>query len=217
MTSVSCYAHLEALAERGERPVKLVDVRAVVEVEQAAHGILLQAEAAGELGPGDALARASPRRARAWPTTRGGRMATGRPRAGLGRGICAAELDVAAERRDQAVQRVVAGGVRLGRSEGVRLGHVDELDQHAARVRARTDRERHVSSRASRQIASGQAEIASLLGISRQHLYDILRERKPVSPNVAVRLGKLFGDGAEVWVRMQAAYDTWHAAREVDV
>ena len=62
-----------------------------------------------------------------------------------------------------------------------------------------------------------KAEIASLLGISRQHLYDILRERKPVSPNVAVRLGKLFGDGAEVWVRMQAAYDTWHAAREVDV
>jgi antitoxin HigA-1 len=56
-----------------------------------------------------------------------------------------------------------------------------------------------------------KAEIAQLLGISRQHLYDILRERKPVSPAVAVRLGKLFGDGAGVWVRMQAAYDTWHA------
>ena len=41
-----------------------------------------------------------------------------------------------------------------------------------------------------------KSEIASLLGISRQHLYDILRERKPVSPSVAVRLGKLFGDGA---------------------
>jgi addiction module HigA family antidote len=62
-----------------------------------------------------------------------------------------------------------------------------------------------------------KAEIAQLLGISRQHLYDILRERKPVSPAVAVRLGKLFGDGAGVWVRMQAAYDTWHAEREGDV
>ena len=41
-----------------------------------------------------------------------------------------------------------------------------------------------------------KAEIAQLLGISRQHLYDILRERKPVSPAVAVRLGKLFDDGA---------------------
>ena len=62
-----------------------------------------------------------------------------------------------------------------------------------------------------------KTEIAGLLGISRQHLYDILDERKPVSPTVAVRLGKLFGDGAGVWIRMQAAYDTWHAEREVDV
>ena len=52
-----------------------------------------------------------------------------------------------------------------------------------------------------------KAEIAALLGISRQHLYDILKERKPVSPAVAVRLGKLFGDGAGVWVRMQGAHD----------
>ena len=63
----------------------------------------------------------------------------------------------------------------------------------------------------------GKAKIASLIRISRQHLYDILNGRKPVSPAVAVRLGKLFGDGAGVWTRMQAAYDTWHAEREEDV
>jgi addiction module HigA family antidote len=62
-----------------------------------------------------------------------------------------------------------------------------------------------------------KTEIADLLGISRQHLHDILRERKPVSPAMAVRLGKLFGDGAGVWTRMQAAYDTWHAERDEDV
>jgi antitoxin HigA-1 len=56
-------------------------------------------------------------------------------------------------------------------------------------------------------------EIAALLGISRQHLHDILQERKPVFPAVAVRLGKLFGDGAGVWGRMQCAYDTWRAER----
>jgi antitoxin HigA-1 len=62
-----------------------------------------------------------------------------------------------------------------------------------------------------------RTEIADLLGISRQHLYDILGERKPVSPAIAVRLGKLFGDGAGIWSRMQGAYDTWHAERTEDV
>jgi antitoxin HigA-1 len=62
-----------------------------------------------------------------------------------------------------------------------------------------------------------KVEIASLLGISRQHLYDLLREAKPISPSVAVRLGKLFGDGAAPWLRMQAAHDTWHAERAIDV
>ncbi len=60
-------------------------------------------------------------------------------------------------------------------------------------------------------------EIAELLGISRQQLYDIIRERKPVSPAVAARLGKMFGDGAAVWLRTQSAYDAWHVEREVDV
>jgi addiction module HigA family antidote len=62
-----------------------------------------------------------------------------------------------------------------------------------------------------------KVEIAKMLGISRQHLYDILHEKKPVSPAIAVRLGKLFGDGAAAWSRMQTAYDVWHAEREEDV
>ena len=62
-----------------------------------------------------------------------------------------------------------------------------------------------------------KVEIAQLLGISRQHIYDILRERKPVSPAIAARMGKLFGDGAGIWVRMQAAYDTWHAEHSQNV
>ena len=61
------------------------------------------------------------------------------------------------------------------------------------------------------------AEIARLVGVWRQYLYEILEEKKPVSPAVSARLGKLFGDGAGVWVRMQGAYDAWHAERNVDV
>lgn len=62
-----------------------------------------------------------------------------------------------------------------------------------------------------------KAEIARQLGLSRQHFCDILSERKPVSPAVAVRPGKLFGNGAGLWVRMQAAYDIWQAEQATDV
>ena len=62
-----------------------------------------------------------------------------------------------------------------------------------------------------------KAEIARLLGISRQHLHDILAERKPVSPDVAVRLAAMFGGEPIAWVRMQGAYDAWHAERRVVV
>jgi antitoxin HigA-1 len=62
-----------------------------------------------------------------------------------------------------------------------------------------------------------KAEIARMLGISRQHLHDIMAERKPVSAEVAVRLGKLFGNAPLFWIRMQGDYDAWHASRAVDV
>ena len=67
-----------------------------------------------------------------------------------------------------------------------------------------------------RPVKRPKTEISALLGISRQHLNDILREKKPISPSVAVRVGKLFGTGPGLWLRMQAAHDAWHAEREVD-
>ena len=60
-----------------------------------------------------------------------------------------------------------------------------------------------------------KTEIAALLGISRQHLYDILEERKPVSPAVAVRLVLLFGGRSRGLVSTRSAYDTWRAEREL--
>jgi antitoxin HigA-1 len=62
-----------------------------------------------------------------------------------------------------------------------------------------------------------KTEIARLLGISRQTLYDIFSRKQGVTPAIAVRLGKLFGDGAEIWLRMQTEHDLWRARREVDV
>ena len=62
-----------------------------------------------------------------------------------------------------------------------------------------------------------KTEIARLLGISRQSLYDILSGKHPVTPETAVRLGKLCGNGAALWINMQAAHDLWRAEHAVDV
>lgn len=62
-----------------------------------------------------------------------------------------------------------------------------------------------------------KVEISRRLGISRQHLYDILGEKKPVSAEIAVRIGKFLGNDPILWVRMQGAFDTWMAAENVDV
>ena len=59
--------------------------------------------------------------------------------------------------------------------------------------------------------------LARSLGISRQTLYDILNERQPVTAEMAVRFGKLFGNGARFWANMQRAFDLAIAERNVDV
>lgn len=60
-----------------------------------------------------------------------------------------------------------------------------------------------------------KTEIARLLGISRQTLYDILNERQPVTAQMALRLGKMFGGSAESWLNMQRHYDMKIAEAEI--
>ena len=62
-----------------------------------------------------------------------------------------------------------------------------------------------------------KTELARSLGISRQTLYDILNERQPVTAEMAIRFGKLFGNGARFWVNMQRAFDLAIAEQNVDV
>lgn len=61
-----------------------------------------------------------------------------------------------------------------------------------------------------------KAEIAGALGVSRQALYDILDERQPVSAEMAVRFGKLFGNGARFWIDLQRSYDLALAEQAID-
>ncbi len=62
-----------------------------------------------------------------------------------------------------------------------------------------------------------KSEIAKLLGISRQTLYDILDERQPVTAAMAIRIGKLCGNGPMVWLNLQRIHDLEQAEKEVDV
>lgn len=64
-------------------------------------------------------------------------------------------------------------------------------------------------------LARPKTEIARLLGISRQTLYDILNEKQPVTAQMALRLGKLCGDGPDIWLALQTRYDLRMAEREL--
>jgi addiction module HigA family antidote len=55
------------------------------------------------------------------------------------------------------------------------------------------------------------SEAARQLRVTRQTLHRILAETSDVSPEMAVRLGKLCGNGPGLWLRMQQALDLWHA------
>ena len=54
------------------------------------------------------------------------------------------------------------------------------------------------------------------LGVSRKQLSDVLNGHAGISPEMAIRLDKAFGGGAEAWYRLQAAYDLAQAMERAD-
>ena len=57
--------------------------------------------------------------------------------------------------------------------------------------------------------------LAEALGVSRQSVNELLRERRAVSPEMALRLAKLFGNSPEFWLNSQRAVDLWDAAQAI--
>ena len=55
--------------------------------------------------------------------------------------------------------------------------------------------------------------LADAAGVSRQSMNELLRERRAVSPEMALRLGRLFGTSPEYWLNLQRNVDLWDAAR----
>jgi addiction module HigA family antidote len=57
--------------------------------------------------------------------------------------------------------------------------------------------------------------LAEALGVSRQTINELLRGRRAVSPEMALRLSRLFGNSAEFWLNAQRAVDLWDAAQAI--
>jgi antitoxin HigA-1 len=57
--------------------------------------------------------------------------------------------------------------------------------------------------------------LAESIGVSRQSVNEILRERRAISPEMALRLSKLFGNSPEFWMNAQRAVDLWDASQTI--
>ncbi len=55
------------------------------------------------------------------------------------------------------------------------------------------------------------AQAAREMGVSRQQLYKILAGDRAITAEMATRLGKYCGNGPELWLNMQIAFDLWNA------
>jgi addiction module HigA family antidote len=54
------------------------------------------------------------------------------------------------------------------------------------------------------------------LGVTRKALSDLLNRHTGVSPDLAIRLEKVFGSTADTWLRMQMQRDLWEARQRAD-
>jgi addiction module HigA family antidote len=54
---------------------------------------------------------------------------------------------------------------------------------------------------------------AEAIGVSRQSINQLLRERQGISPGMALRLARLFGNSPEFWLNARRAVDLWDAAQ----
>lgn len=57
------------------------------------------------------------------------------------------------------------------------------------------------------------ATLAEALDVSRQTVNELLRERRTLSPAMALRLARLFDNSPEFWLNAQRAVDLWHQFR----
>ena len=60
-------------------------------------------------------------------------------------------------------------------------------------------------------------EAARVLGVTRKTFSALLNGRSGISPEMALRLSKVFGRTPEGWLRLQLQYDLWNTRQSVDI
>jgi len=65
------------------------------------------------------------------------------------------------------------------------------------------------------ELEVSKTSLAHALDISRQMLYGIINEEKPVSPETAIKLAAYFGNEPEMWLNMQMKYDLYKAQKAI--
>jgi addiction module HigA family antidote len=60
-------------------------------------------------------------------------------------------------------------------------------------------------------------EASRSLGVTRKTLSALLNGRSGVSPEMALRLSRVFGRSPEGWLKLQAQYDLWRTKQSVDL
>ncbi|MEY4593133.1 MAG: hypothetical protein RIR18_2028 [Pseudomonadota bacterium] len=58
-----------------------------------------------------------------------------------------------------------------------------------------------------------QGELANRLSVSRLTVSEVLHEKRGLSADLAIRIGKLTGTTPESWLRMQETLDLWELSQ----
>lgn len=61
-----------------------------------------------------------------------------------------------------------------------------------------------------------QTQFAKMLGVSRRTVNQIIQGRRPITVDMAIRIGKAFGNGPELWLNLQQNVDVWDALQKYE-
>ena len=66
------------------------------------------------------------------------------------------------------------------------------------------------------ELEMSQTQFAKILGVSRRTVNQIIQGRRPITVDMAIRIGKAFGNGPELWLNLQQNVDVWDALQKYE-